>query len=150
MNVKMNGSILEEKSSYKMPALSVSSKLDLGCYIVSIAETISKKIGTLIRSMKVLSPEVALYLYESTIYPCMKLICRTLDLSLAACLVPLAHRRNVANLSLFYRYYCGRCSYQYHIYVSYQYNMSVSIVSFHTQLDSGILCPQNAFLWPMI
>ena len=25
-------------------------------------------------------------------------------------LEPLAHRRNVASLSLFYRYYCGRCS----------------------------------------
>ena len=30
--------------------------------------------------------------------------------SLAASLEPLAHRRNVASLSLFYRYYFGRCS----------------------------------------
>ena len=29
---------------------------------------------------------------------------------LAASLEPLAHRRNVASLSLFYRYYFGRCS----------------------------------------
>ena len=39
-----------------------------------------------------------------------KRICRTAGPSLAASLEPLAHRRNVASLSLFYRYYFGRCS----------------------------------------
>ena len=115
-----------------MLGLSFSSKLDLGSYIASIAKTASKKIGSLIRSMKFLSPEVALYLYKSTIPPCMeycchvwagapscylelldklqKQICRTVGPSLASSLEPLGHRRNVANLSLFYRYYFGRCS----------------------------------------
>ena len=82
--------------------------------------------------MKFLSPEVALYLYKSTIRPCMeyccrvwadapscylelldklqKRICTTVGPSLAASLEPLAHCRNVASLSLFYRYYFGRCS----------------------------------------
>ena len=39
-----------------------------------------------------------------------KRICRTVGLSLAASLEPLAHRRIVASLSFFYRYYFGRCS----------------------------------------
>ena len=39
-----------------------------------------------------------------------KRLCRTVGPSLAAFLKPLAHRRNVANLSLFYRYYFCRCS----------------------------------------
>ena len=39
-----------------------------------------------------------------------KRICRTVGPSLAASLEPLAHRQNVASLSLFYRYYFGRCS----------------------------------------
>ena len=39
-----------------------------------------------------------------------KWICRTVGRSLAACLEPLAHCQNVASLSLFYRYYFGRCS----------------------------------------
>ena len=39
-----------------------------------------------------------------------KWICRTVGPSLAASLEPLAHRQNVASLSLFYRYYFGRCS----------------------------------------
>ena len=88
--------------------------------------------GALIRSMKFFSPEVSLYLYKSTIYHCMgycchvwdgvsscylelldklqKRICRTVGPSLATSLEPLAHCRNVGSLSLFYRYYFGRCS----------------------------------------
>ena len=88
----------------------------------------------LIRSMKFLSPEVALHLYKSTIRPCMeycchvwtgapscylelldklqKQICRTVGPSLAASLEPLTHCRNVGGLNLFCRYYFGRCSNQ--------------------------------------
>ena len=109
-----------------MLGLTFSSKLDWGSYIISIAKTASKKIGALIGSMKFLSPEVALYLYKSTICPCMEYcchvwagapscyldlldklqqrICRIVGRSLAASLEPLAHHRNVASLSLFYRY----------------------------------------------
>ena len=128
----MDGSILEEKTSFKMLGLIFSSKLDWGSDIVSIAKTASKKIGALIHCMKFLSPEFALYLYKSTIQSCMeycchvwadapscylellatlqKRICTTVGPSLAASLEPLAHCRNVASLSLSYRYYFGRCS----------------------------------------
>ena len=68
----MDGFALEEKSSFKMLGLTFSSKLDWGSYIISIAKTASKKIGALIRSMKFLSPEVALYLYKSTIHACVE------------------------------------------------------------------------------
>ena len=113
------------KSWFKMLGLTFSSKLDWGSYITSIAKTTSKKI-------EALSPEVALYLYKSTIQSCMeycchfragaptcyleildklqKQICRIVGPSLAATLEPLAHHWNVASLSLFYRYYFGRCS----------------------------------------
>ena len=128
----MDGSVLEEKLYFKMLRLTFSSKLDWGSYIISKAKTASKKIGALIHSMKFLSPEVALYLYKSTIRPCMeycchvgagarscylefldklqKRICRTVGPSRAASLEPLAHCRNVASLSVFYRYHFGRCS----------------------------------------
>ena len=72
IDVKMDESALEEKSSFKMLGLTVSSKLDWGSYIISIAKTASKKIGALIRSMKFLSSEVALYLYKSTMHLCME------------------------------------------------------------------------------
>ena len=115
-----------------MLGLTFFSKLDLGSYIISIAKTGSKKIGALIVSVRFLSSEVALYLYKSTICPCIeycyhvwagspscylemldklqKWLCRAVGPSLAASLEPLAHRRNVTSLSLLYRYYFDRCS----------------------------------------
>ena len=60
--MKIDGSVPEEKSSFKMLGLTFSFKLDWVSYIVSIAKTASNKIRALIRSMKFLSPEVALYL----------------------------------------------------------------------------------------
>ena len=75
IDVKMDGSALEEKSSLKMLGLTFSSKLDWGSYIISIAKTTSKKIAALIRSMTFLSPEVGLYLYKSTIHPRMECCC---------------------------------------------------------------------------
>ena len=71
----MDGSVLEEKSSFKMLGFSFFSKLDCGSYIISIAKTASMKIGALICSMKFLSPEVAQYLYKSTIHPCLEYYC---------------------------------------------------------------------------
>ena len=64
IDVKMDGSVLEEKSSFKILGLTFSSKLDWDSYLISIVKSASKKIGALIRSMKFLSPEVALYLYH--------------------------------------------------------------------------------------
>ena len=168
-----------------MLGLTFSSKLDWGSYIVSIAKTASKKIGALIGSMNFLSPEVALYLYKSTIWPCMeycchvwagasscyfelldklqKRICRTVGPSIAASLEPLAHRRNLASLSLFYRYYLVNVHLNWlnwfqflilegglivilidcMIFLSPFLDVtwiSMSTVSFLAQLDSGILC----------
>ena len=116
--------------SFEMLGLTFSSRLDWGSYIISIAKTASRKIGALINSVTFLSPEVTLYLYKSTICPCMeycyhfwggapscylglldeleKRICRTVGPSLAVSLEPLAHGQNVASLSLFYRYCFGR------------------------------------------
>ena len=82
--------------------------------------------------MKFLFPEVALYLYKSTIWSCMEYcchvwagapscylelldklqrrICRTVGSSLAVSLEPLSHRQSLVSLSLFCRYYFGSCS----------------------------------------
>ena len=61
IDVKMDASVLEETSSFKMLGLTFSSKLNRGSY--------------LIRSMKFLSPEVAMYLFKSNIRPCMEYCC---------------------------------------------------------------------------
>ena len=44
IDLKMDGSVLEEKSAFKMLGLTFSFKLDWGSYIISIAKTASKKI----------------------------------------------------------------------------------------------------------
>ena len=43
--VKIEGSVLDEKSSFKMLGLTFCPKLDWGSYIISIAKTASKEIG---------------------------------------------------------------------------------------------------------
>ena len=72
---KMDGSVLEEKSSSRMLGLSSSSKLDWGSYILSISKTASKRIGTLNACIKFLSPRGMIYLYRPTIRPCMEYCC---------------------------------------------------------------------------
>ena len=62
IDVKRDGSVLEEKSYFKMLGLTFFFKLDWGSYIISIAKSASNKIGAIIRSMKFLFPEVAVYL----------------------------------------------------------------------------------------
>ena len=107
--------------------------MNWGSYIISIAKSTSKKIGASIRSVKFLSPEVALRLLCISVnlpydkYCChiwagtpscdlevldklQKRICRTVGPSLAVFLEPLAHHRNIASLILFYRHYFCRCS----------------------------------------
>ena len=61
IGMKMDGSVLEEKQYFKIIGLLFSSKVDWGSYIIFIGNTVSKKIGAFIHSMKFLSPEVALY-----------------------------------------------------------------------------------------
>ena len=109
----------------------LSSKLDWGSYIFSIAKTTSKKIGALIHSMKfllrllcisinvpyghawntvVMSGVVLVAVTSNCFISYKKRICMTIVPSLAASLEPLGHHQNVASLSLFYRCYFGRCS----------------------------------------
>ena len=87
------------------------------------------KIEALIRSIRFLSSEVALYLYKSTMQPCMECchvwvgapnyyldmldklqqwVSKTVGPS--ASLQSLSHCRTVANLSLYYRNNFNRCS----------------------------------------
>ena len=161
-----------------MLGLSFSSKLDWDPYIICIAKTASKKIGALIRSMKFLSPEVAMYLYKSTIFPYMeyffhiwagapvgflelvdklqKQICRTVGPLLAASLEPLAHYRNVASLSLFYRYYFGKCSSELAQLVPLHFSQGrftrysdrfVTILKFYKDICVNSFFPRTARLW---
>ena len=115
----MFGSVLEEKSAFKMLDLSFPVKLDLGSYLVSLVKTVSTEIGAWIRSIKFLSLEVVLCLYKSTLRQCMEYCCHVLagapkrDLNIlhmfqkrvckavGPALEPLAHLPDVVSLSPF-------------------------------------------------
>ena len=75
IDMKTGGSVLEEKSFFKMLGLNIFSKLDWGPNITSIVKTTTKKIGALTCYIKFLSPEVALYLYKSIIQTCIEYCC---------------------------------------------------------------------------
>ena len=88
--------------------------------------------SSLFRSRKFRTPEACLHLYKSTIRPIMEHCChfwsgapkshlslldrvqhrmkKLVGSALYSTLEPLSQRRDVASLSLFYRYYFGRCS----------------------------------------
>ena len=142
--------------SVKMLGLTFSSKLDWGSYITSIANTASKKIGALIRSLKFLSPEVALYPYESTICPYMKYcchiwggaascylklldklqkqICRAVGPFFAASFEPLTHYQNAKYIKSikksFLQYYFRRCRRR-----SSHYSERLHDFSFHSTIS---------------
>ena len=114
--------------------------------------------------MKVLSPEVALYLYKSTIrsriehcchiwagvlscylellHKLQKRICRTVDPSLPASLETLAHRRNIASLSFSYRYYFGRFSLELAQLVPLSYSRGRSFRYSDRLHDFSIIIPR--------
>ena len=88
-----------------MLVLTFFSKLDWRSYIISIAKTASKKIGDWIRSVTFLSPEIALYLYKSTIWSCME-YCRHVCADAPSCYLELLDKlqkciRRVARFNSF-------------------------------------------------
>ena len=116
--------------------------------------------------MKLVSPDVAPYLYKSTIHPCMKYcchvwaagtpscylelldklqkqICRTVGLSLVTFLETLAHHWYVASLNLFYRYYFGRCSSELAQLVSLRFSRGSSTCYSDRLHDFSVTIPRR-------
>ena len=111
--MKSDKSALGEISSFKMVGLSLFL-LDL-IRALTLSQLLKLPQSVLIRSMKFLFPELALYFYKSIIRLCMKYCChisassyyldilhklqkwtsRTLNPPFAASFEPLGHRRNL-------------------------------------------------------
>ena len=168
IDLKMDGSVLEEKSSWvmlwwpslpnwvvvlilslllKLPPRKLELYLILWSFFLRRWLCISMNLPyTHVWNTVVMSGLVPLV---ATSFTCFSL-------------EPLAHHWNVANLGLFYRYYFGRCSSELAQLVPLPFSqgllvilincmiflstyqdvtrMPMSTVSFLTQLDSGILC----------
>ena len=86
--------------------------------------------------------------------------CKTIGPSLAVSLEPMAHRRNAASLSLFYRYHFGRCSFELseHVPLTYSrgrstrysdrlHDFSVSIPRCYRDVYVNSFFPRIAKLW---
>jgi len=130
--INMNKEPLPESDFFRLLGLPFTNNLSWNKYIDQIAKAASKKVGSLYRARQFLTEEIIMYLYKSTIRACMEYCCHiwcgasatsldTLDRiqrrirylvgdELFSKLQPLSHRRNVASLALFYRYFNGHCS----------------------------------------
>ena len=97
IDMKMDGSVLEEKSSFKI----LSPKVSLYLY-----KSIIRPCMEYCCHIRAGAPKCYLRLVDKL----QKRIRRTFGPLIAASLEPLPHCRNVASLSYFYRYYFGRCS----------------------------------------
>ena len=126
--VEMNRIELPEETSFPWLGLTFTRSMDWKLYIQSIAKAASRKVGSLYRAQHFLTPESILYLYKSTIQPCMeycshiwggaprshgldlldrvqKRVVSLVGSGLSSDLQALSQRRDVASLSLFYKYY---------------------------------------------
>ena len=122
---------LTPSSSLNILGVSFSPDLSWKDHIISLAKSASKKLGVLSRLQTFFNPAQLLTLYRGFIRPCMEynshvwggsthtaLLNRVESKAfrlinsrpLTDSLQPLSLRRNVASLSLFYRYYHGHCS----------------------------------------
>ena len=132
LSLQMSNSTLQESDAISLLGLTVRSDLSWKPYIQSVSKKAAQRIGSLYRASRYLPPESILYLYKSTIRSLMEYCCHLwagapkthlqlldrvekraknlIGQPLANELLPLSVRRDVASLSLFYRYYFGRCS----------------------------------------
>ena len=150
-----------------MVGLTLSSKLDWGSYIISIVKIASKKIGALICSVKFLFPEVPLYLCKSTIHPYMEYCCyvRTGVPNYYLELLDKLHKAEAFSIDItlvdVVQNWCNWFHFLFlvggllgilidcMIFMSPFLDVtrvSMSTVSFLTELDAGILCLYNTFL----
>ena len=128
----MNNTELEENDSFRLLGITFSHDFSWRSYIEAIAKSAAMKVGALLRARAYLTPESILYLYKSTIRPCMEYcchiwggapsdalnlldrvqnrVCNAIGENLASKLDSLSHRRSVASLCLFYKYFHGHCS----------------------------------------
>ncbi|VEN34323.1 unnamed protein product, partial [Callosobruchus maculatus] len=131
--VEMEGDPIVESPSVKLLGINSNNNMSCHDHVVSVAKTASQKLGVLFPCRKLYTPEQLLLLYKaqirrsleycSHVWGCapkhsLKLLdtmqkraIRSIDTpNLTKDLHSLEDRRRVADLSLFYRFYHGRCS----------------------------------------
>jgi hypothetical protein len=131
--VMMNGSALTYKSSMLCLGIKIDHKLTFSEHIAAVAKSTSRKLSVLHRARLYFNSKQRGNLYKAFIAPCLEYCCHIwadsgkanmdkLDsiqrraIKLIDCptitdnISSLSHRREVASLSLFFRYISGACS----------------------------------------
>ena len=151
-------------------------------YIQSVAKSAGKMVGSFYRSRKYLTPEAIIYLYKSQIRHMIEYCCHIWGgaaLSSLSCLdrvqnrlrnlvgddlfnslQSLSHRRDVASLSLLYRYFHGKCSNKLSLLVpdthifTHETRLATSTHSNHLHITNprrdfhrNTFIPRSARLW---
>ena len=132
-DIVMSGQSLPLASSLNLLGVNMEGNMSWHDHVADIAKKASQKLGTLFRTRKLYTPQQLLMLYKAQIRPSLeycshvwssapKHTLRLLDSiqkrairligdqELTRNLESLEHRRTVGDLSLFYRYYHGKCS----------------------------------------
>nr|CAI5838384.1 unnamed protein product [Callosobruchus analis] len=110
-SVEMEGRPVVESSSIKLLGININSRMTWHDHVVTVAKMASQKLGAQIRSLEYCShvwacvPKHSLKLLDSILKRAVRLIDTPI---LTKGLRSLEHRRKVAGLSLFYRFYHGR------------------------------------------
>ena len=131
--LNFNSSLVPRAELFSLLGLTISSNLSWNAHIKIAASRAAKKLGFLFRARLYFTSEQLLLLYKAQIRPTLEYCCHVWggapamylnlldriqrkairligDSSLTSSLQSLGLRRNVACLSLFYRYYHGKCS----------------------------------------
>ena len=131
-NIQINfkDSVIRPTTAFHLLGLTISYNLSWKPHIQQIAKSASAKLGILYRCRPFFTCEQLLRIYKGLIRPCLEYCShvwggssstylldrveskafRLINAPLTSQLPPLKLRRDVASLSLFYRYYFGRCS----------------------------------------
>ena len=156
--IEMNGIEMQEEISFRLLGY-LYSIYGLKPYTQSISKAASRKVSSLYRAQHFLIPESILYLYKSTSHSCMeycshiwggalrsdgldlldrvqKRVVSLVSSRLSTESQALLHRRDVASLSLFYKYYHGKCSSPKHVDVR-STHFSEQI---HRHTDNSLMC----------
>ena len=134
-DIMFEGELLTPSDRVNLLGLSFTEDLSWKSHIATLARSASQKLGVLYRCRSYFTCKQLLTLYKGTIRPCMEYSCHVwgsspgVDLidrvqrkavrlisenTLTNSIPPLSHRRKIASLSLFYRYYHGHCSTELH------------------------------------
>ena len=74
-SVSMEGTSLPESDSFRLLGTTLSNEFSWKSYIVSVAKSAAMKVGSLLRCKGFFTQETILYLYKSTIRPCIEYCC---------------------------------------------------------------------------